>query len=204
MFLSRLRTFLASVGLCFLVFFAAVPKASAANLVQNPIFDVSYDDWSESGTGFGFTRQWHPLDANDDPASGSFQMELEPTTGSVFLSGLFQSVPIEELTDYTFGADILMPESQSSAHKAQVFMTTFEDPQCFGSHQGLVVATGFVSQQGEWETVATDLETPESAQCARVWFRVIGSVGNVLSVHYDNAFVFDSFELEGIFRSGFE
>ena len=43
MFLSRLRTFLASVGFCFLVFFAAVPKASAADLVQSSYFDTSYE-----------------------------------------------------------------------------------------------------------------------------------------------------------------
>ena len=42
MFLSRLRTFLASVGFCFLVFFAAVPKASAADLVHS-YFYTSYE-----------------------------------------------------------------------------------------------------------------------------------------------------------------
>lgn len=193
------RAFLLTV----LIGFAPI-QAMAQNFLFNPFFDTDLADWGVTSEGFGMSHHWDPLDADSDPFSGSARIEFDPTTSSVFLVAMFQNNDINDFTEFTFGADVFIPSGQSTSHRIQLIALTYEQPGCFGNHQGTVYTTSLISTQDQWVPLMGDFTAPAGAHCARVSIRVGGTQDNVLTAHVDNAYLFEVVDLGAIFSDSLE
>ena len=105
------------------------PFAWAQNLVLNPDFDTDVTGWYPSATA---AIDWNPLDADNNPASGSALVtNLSTTAGdSTGASQCIEGLAGEAF--YLLAAEVLLPGGQSETGYAHLFVQWNDEPGCLG------------------------------------------------------------------------
>ncbi len=181
-----------------LVTFGQAPLASAQNLVANPTFDTGVSGWFPLSSA---SIDPDPLDADNDPTSGSALVtNLSTTAGDS--TGALQCIDgITGETGFKMAADILVPDAQSETGYANLLVQWYGGPSCSGSQLGAYL-TGIVppSSPSVWITNSAIVESPSGTQSVRLRLSVRKfEESGTYHAHFDNV------ELEAIiFGDGFE
>jgi hypothetical protein len=173
--------------------------ATAGNLVLNPGFVAELEPWFPFNY-FDLTVGWSPLDANDDPASGSAE-------GTVPVHGTFrvppfviQCVAVAPNTRYVVGAKVLLP-SESSAPNANagVLANTYPNSGCFGNASAHHLSPT-TSDKDAWTEVRQLVETGPDEGSIQLNLRVFAPSETLLRSYFDDAFIV----LDDLFDNDFE
>jgi hypothetical protein len=172
-------------------------QAWAQNLVMNPDFDTDVSGWITESTA---TIDWNPLDADNDPSSGSALVtNVSDTPGDS--TGAHQC--IEGVTGeafYHFSSDILLPGGHSETGYAGLFVQWNDEPGCSGYLGSEFSSDVSTATPDVWYRVTNIAQAPMGTESARLRLSVrkFEDFGT-LEAHFDNV----EFE-ELIFVNGFE
>jgi hypothetical protein len=185
--------------LCSLLAVAAAAPAASQNLLVNPGFATDLEPWL-AFNHFGLTIAWSPLDAGDDPASGSVE-------GTVPADGLFRSPPyviqciaVDPDTPYIVGVTVLVPSDTSDPEAgAGTLFNVYPNDACTGNPLTSTFGT-FVYARDAWIPVRDAVHTGAEGRSIQVNLVVYAPDGTLLRSYFDDAVVFS----DRLFVSNFD
>lgn len=165
--------------------------ARADSLLTNGFFDGGLAGWSGSGGPPAYDAA---IDADDDPSSGSADLENDGSVSEGF-NGFWQCVPVEPGVEYFASSRIRFTPLEVPTGYAQLAVIFFASADCspasnLGSHHGAQVDPA--TQRGQW--VASDVGdfqsgvvAPAGTKAAAVHLILFKQeAGGVLSINVDN------------------
>ncbi len=170
------------------------------NMVLNGGFDGSIAQW-DPFTGFGVEQRHDSLDAADDNQSGSLRGFLPAESTFRLPPAASQKFEVSGDRVYFFGGQIFIPSGQVAVGRAQLFVTSFDNPGCFGNSLPGSVTTALVFSDSDWTLTMADYRTAPEALCVRLWLRMIAPANEDLVVHFDDIF---HEVMDDVFENGFE
>ena len=183
-----------------LLFMLSFPlHSSAQNLVINPDFDNDLSGWDDMF--LHVDAYWDQEDADNDLQSGSVNI-IKSGSGAEII--VFQCVPVEPDTVYSFGAFFKLFTTDGAAYDATIILYPKSSENCGGAPDG-PAGVANVSMTGSWIMTSSTITTPSTAQ--RIDFRVIASNGVNESVHIaaDKVWLIrNDIFLNMVFDDGFE
>ena len=125
----------------------------AENLIVNPTFDTDLTGWDHQ-----FSHPdayWDMEDANGDLDSGSVNLIKSDDDGSLIL--VFQCVPVEPDTVYSFGADFKLFTTGVAPYLAGLLLYPKSTSNCGGGPVGASAYTE-VNMAGSWITTSSTIK----------------------------------------------
>lgn len=162
--------------------------AMAGNLVVNPGFASDLTPWSAFNF-FDLTVVWSPLDANDDPASGSVE-------GTVPIHGTFrlppyviQCVAVTSNTRYVVGVKALLPSTSATPNaNAGILANTYTSNDCSGN-ANVHHRSPTTSERDAWIDIRHPVRTASNERSIQLNLVVFAPHGTLLRSHFDDAFI---------------
>lgn len=160
-------------------FAAAVPVA-AQNLIPDGDFDTNTSGWDASPG----VLSWSPLDAGDDPESGSARLRFSGA-GAGAGTGVVRCVSAVAGRTYYLGGRQLIPTGQDRTGRGDLFFSFYTGANCTGSRTSGPAL--LVSTPGSWIPVFGSATAPAGTVSALVVMNIMkNEAGGSLDVHFDD------------------
>lgn len=177
-----------------------VVVANAQELVTNGTFDLNTDDWDPQNPTFG-PFDYHPLDADGDPGSGSALFTNMYPDPAVALATT-QCVPaLPADRDFVFGGTLRIADGMVTTGHGSIQIWFWEDADCTVVVGGSAATPGVTTSATGWNRVRATATAPGSAVAARLtlWNSKDDAAGE-LGIHFDNV----TLRPVSVFADGFE
>lgn len=167
------------------------PSLAHADLLSNPYFDNSeqLSDWIV----WNLPPQWDPLDEDGSANSGSAVITHDTTGNGGVKTFLSQCLEVPSGRAHVYGASVYTPAGQiEDFGGGRVQIRFYESLDCFGYTLDSDFSPS-ASSVGAWETVSGSFVVPPGTAGVRFGLAIhkLGGVEEDVSVHFDNAFLFD-------------
>lgn len=175
-------------------------STSAQNLIVNPTFDTDLTGWEHQFSHVD--AFWDMEDADGDPGSGSVNLVKSGDNGAVII--VFQCVPVEPDTVYSFGGDLKLFTTGVAPYEAEFLLYPKSTTNCGGGPDGASAYTD-VKMTGSWITTSSTITTTATTQT--IDFRVRANNGINESVHIaaDNIWLIpNDIFVNMVYEDGFE
>lgn len=164
----------------------APPPPPNPNLVSNGTFDTNIDGWiwydGRYPNGIG-TAVWTPLDANDDPASGSIALR---DTGSTKALQRLQCLSVGKSTNYRVSAKVLTTAPREKGD-GTIAVFTFSSPDCTGDFIDSDTRLLSPAQPNVWQSYAFTTRTGSRTQSV-ILIIASGAVQGSFETLFDDVF----------------
>lgn len=183
-----------------LVLASALAGANGENLLPNPSFNTDISGWDTNPFVPEPNAFWSDDDANDNPSSGSAEVDNTGIGGGGTQTGLFVCLPSGPGREYRFGgAGRLKQESEGAV--ADIFLQPTDDQSC----NNPVGQSEISYWSTDWETKERTFITPEGTTHIRF---MIGTgkfegFNEPLGSRFDDLFLIEVIEDE-VFEDRFE
>lgn len=171
------------------------------HLLVNPGFDSDLAGWDNL---YARPAYWQPLDAEDDPGSGSVRLVNDAPVGNGATTAILsQCIPVNVGHAYAFGADVLLPTGQADFTQAAVMIRMFTSADCgLGGADFKSAATW---DPGGWQPVANEITTLPGIQSMRLMLGVSKPDGVTVETeaYFDRIYLVD-LDDDTVFANGFE
>lgn len=163
----RVRSCLLLAAISLVAGSIATPARALITFPPNQLPNPSFDDGIEHWLGGFSVATWTPgVDVDEDPNSGSVQIQVVGEAGAV--RGVYSCVPITGGETHIYGAKYFIPSGQVPSGQVRLTLNFYDDPDCIGYLDGDVMqaSTHDLDAVGAWTSVAEVVDAPVNADSA--------------------------------------
>jgi hypothetical protein len=161
-----------------------VASPATANLLSNPGFDDDLSGWSNTQG-----KTWSSEDSNDNPGSGSVEIEV----AEIGNDAVSICVPAAGNLTYGFGVDVKLTLSSNNQGRAGIVVHLRGEANCEGEDLTTFPGNASTPVAADWTNVDGTIDSPAGTASALIELKVTktnGSGGSVIA-NLDDA-VFDA------------